>query len=386
MTNNNFNNNIIGKLICPVNRQKFNRIVDKYKGNFAYKKLPTWDHFIALLLGQLTNCSSLRQIETTIKFHSNEQYHLGLKQDIHKSTLSDANKNRNWEIFRDVFLFLIDNLKQNEKIEVKEIINLIDSTPIQLKEDWCEKTIRINGLKIHTMFDLYNNMPVYFEITGAKTEDITEARTFDIQKGCTYVFDRGYIDYTWWKDINDKEGLFVSRIKKNCNGFKIVKQIYKYNDNNTSIKEGTILEDNIIEFKQNTVGRNIFKTNNLRLITIKRENNLNLRFFTNDFNRTADDIAKLYKSRWQIELFFKWIKQNLKIKKFLGRSENAVKIQICVAMISFVLLRLAEIVCSICKKIPLKSLITIAKNSLFTRIRIRDPIKKQKDILFNQIL
>lgn len=318
MTTNNFNNNIIGKLITPVNRRTFKNIVDKYKGDFACKKLTTWEQFIAILLGQLGNCSSLREIESIIKFHSLEQYHLGIKKYISKSTLSDANRKRDWRIFKDLFLNLISSLKDNEIIETKEVIKIIDSTPIGLNEEWCEKTLRITGLKVHTIFSLNNNIPVYFDITGARTSDRTQAKTFDIEKNCTYVFDRGYVSSKWWNEINNKEAFFVSRNLRNF-VYSTIKTNYKNNITDESkLTNGEILEDSVIEangyqFKQ-------FYKSKLRIIIVKREKEqTNLKLFTNDFIRTKEEIGKLYKDRWQIELFFKWIKQNLKIKKFISK-------------------------------------------------------------------
>jgi putative transposase len=374
MTTNNFNNNIVGKLITPVNRRTFKNIVDKYKGDFACKKLTTWEQFMAILLGQLGSCNSLRGIENIIKFHSSEQYHLGIKKDISKSTLSDANRKRDWRIFKDLFLNLISNLKDNEIIETKEVIKIIDSTPIGLNEEWCEKTLRITGLKVHTIFSLNDNIPVYFDITGAKTNDLTQAKTFDIEKNCTYVFDRGYISSKWWDGINNQGAFFVSRNFKHFE-YSVIKTDYKNTTDENKLTSGEVLEDSTIEanggkFKQ-------FYKNRLRMVVVKREKEqTNLKLFTNDFIRTKEEIAKLYKDRWQIELFFKWIKQNLKIKKFISKSENGIKIQICICMIAFVLLRLAQLIKTISSKIPLKTLITIAKCSLFTRLRIKDYTKK----------
>ena len=127
--------------------------------------MSTWEHFVAILLGQYSNCESLRDIVETINFHSVEHYHLSLKQSICRSTLSDANRNRDLRIFRDLFLYLISDMQQKDRLDSKEVINLIDSTPIRINEEWCEKTLRIKGLKVHTIYNLNNNIPIYFDIS-----------------------------------------------------------------------------------------------------------------------------------------------------------------------------------------------------------------------------
>ena len=215
-----YQNNIIGKILTPINRRKFKRIVEKYKGDYSAKKLTCWEQFIAILLGQLGNCTSLREIETAVKFHSNEHYHLGLKGNIARSTLANANEKRNWKIYRDLFYDLIFNLKKTEQYQTSELIKIIDSTPINLniaQYPWIETTLKVKGLKTHVVYDLKNETPVYFDITGARTNDITWAKNnLEIEKGVTYIADRGYTDYNLWFDINEIGAFFVTRLKKDA--------------------------------------------------------------------------------------------------------------------------------------------------------------------------
>lgn len=363
---------IIGKLITPINRRKFKNIVDKYKGDFAAKKLRCWEQFISLLLGQISGCTSLRQIEDTIKYHPSQQYHLGLRKSVSRSTLSDANNRRDWRIYKDVFCMLMENLQEQERFEAGHIVDLIDSTPIMLKLNdfpWREETPHVKGLKMHVMLCDTTGFPVLFNITGARTDDQKHAWSWDIKSGHTYVFDRGYGDYNWWFHIDQQDAFFVTRLKKDARITTI----------SSGYCCGNILEDSTF-FLSNRCPRagkiNLYADKPLRKIVVVREGKTPLVLVTNDFERSAEEISRLYKRRWQIELFFKWIKQNLKIKTFLGRSENAVKTQICVAMIAFVLLRLTRIICKVCKDIPLKTLVTIARNSLFSRLIIRT--KQQK--------
>ena len=199
---------------------------------------------MVILIGQYSNCNSLRDIVETINFHKVEHYHLGLKNNICRSTLSEANSKRDWRIFKDLFLYLISDMKNKELIETKDIVTLIDSTPIRINEDWCEKTlIRIKGLKVHTVYNLNNNIPVYFDITGAKTEDITEAKKIinednTIKENYTYVFDRGYISSEWWNKINKLKAFFITRNFKHYSykllETKYIHQSYCYCSNSNS--------------------------------------------------------------------------------------------------------------------------------------------------------
>ena len=362
-----YQNTIIGKILTPINRRKFKHFVDKYKGDFAAKKLRCWDQFVAILLGQLGNCSSLREIESTVQFHANEHYHLGLRGNIARSTLANANENRDWRIYRDLCFDLISNLPNFEKVQTENVVKILDSSPIRLdlvNHPWAEKTQRIEGIKLHLIYDLTNTIPTYFEFSGARTNDVEVGKKTIIEKGCTYVFDKGYMDFNWWSDIDDKGAYFVSRLKKN-NAYDEVSEVQIH----SNIVSSQIIQMRRKRFKD---GRhNNYSDKPLRKVIVQREGKTPLVLVTNDFNRSSEEIADLYKSRWQIELFFKWIKQNLKIKKFLGKSENAVKTQICIAIIAFVLIRLMQKLQDFCKEVPLKTLITIAKNGLFTKLSLK---------------
>ena len=420
MSKNNFSNTIIASLLSSVNRKTFNNLVKKYNTDYKCRHFSTWEHFIAILIGQFTNSNSLRDIEEVIKFNSVEYYHLNIKKDVCRSTLSDANKKRDWRIFRDLFLYLISGIQQKDILDGKEVINLIDSTPIRINEDWCEKTLRIKGLKVHTIYNLNNSMPIYFDITGAKTEDITQAKKMinkdNIKENDTYVFDRGYISSEWWSIINNSKAFFITRnfkhfsyeildvlydndsnknnnIKDNSNNIKDnsnnnIKDNSNLNNTNNinnylinSLQDGEIIQDCIIQTKGNKFKK--FYKDKLRLIVVKRDRNkhsTDLKIYTNDFKRTSKEIAQLYKDRWQIELFFKWIKQNLKIKKFLSKNENGIKIQICICMIAYALIKLAQLLNKISKKASIKSLIRIIKSGIFTRLN-----RKSNKIKVNKI-
>lgn len=366
-------NTIIGKLLSGINRKKFKRIVEKYKGDFAVKKLSCWEQFVSVFLGQITKSNSLREIVDLIRFHSNQQYHLGIRKDVARSTLAKANETRNWHIYRDVLFDLIAKYKNSTYYKHSELIQIIDSTPINLdliKHPWIESTMKVKGLKTHIVFDLTNKVPVYFDITGARTNDITWAKTVEIKNGVTYVADRGYTDYNWWFEINSAGAFFVTRLKKDAK----IKEL-------TTIQSITpgISSQIFVLTNRHPGGNRINKYANIPLkkVVVEREGKRPLILVTNDFNCSDSEIAELYKQRWQIELFFKWIKQNLKIKKFLGRSENAIKTQICIALISFILLRMAEELKEVCREITSKNLLKIIGNSLFNCLKLRDYGRKR---------
>lgn len=366
-------NTIIGKLLAGISRPKFRYFVDKYKGNFAVKKLTCWEQFVSVFLGQISKSSSLREIVDLIKFHSNQQYHLGIRKDVARSTLAKANETRDWRIYRDLCYHLISKIKNSSYYKTTELIQIIDSTPINLdlvNHPWAETTLKVKGLKTHVVYDLTNTTPVLFDITGARTNDITWAKTIQIKQGVTYVADRGYTDYNWWFNITSAGAFFVTRLKKDAR----IKNISELQTTTPGVSSQLFVLTNSHPGGHR---RNNYANIPLRKVIVEREDKKPLVLVTNDFNRSDKDIAELYKQRWQIELFFKWIKQNLRIKKFLGKSENAIRTQICIAMISFVLLRMAEELKEVCQEITTKNLLKIIGNSLFNCLKLRDYGRKR---------
>ena len=366
-------NTIIGKLLSGINRRKFNYFVDKYKGNFAVKKLSCWEQFVSVFLGQITQSSSLREIVDLIKFHSNQQYHLGIRKDVARSTLAKANETRDWRIYRDICYSLIAKCKNSNYFKTTEFVHVIDSTPINLDlvhHPWIETTLKVKGLKTHVVYDLKNKTPILFDITGARTNDITWVKSIKIERGTTYIADRGYTDYNWWYEINSAGAFFVTRLKRDSK----IKNLSELQSNTQGISSQLFVLTNKYPGCRRV---NNYANIPLRKVIVEREGKTPLVLVTNDFNRSDSDIAELYKQRWQIELFFKWIKQDLKIKKFLGKSENAIRTQICIALISFILLRMAEELREVCQEITAKNLLKIIGNSLFNCLKLRDYGRKR---------
>lgn len=303
---------IIGKLLSGINRKQFKRTVDKYNGDRYVKYFNCWSQFVCIFIGQIGNLKSIREIVDTINFQPNNQYQLGIKKNISKSTFAEANERVDWRIFREIFLKLIYNLPQKNKFETENLVKLIDSSPIRLDlatHHWAEKTQRIEGIKLHLMYDLSNSVPTYFEFTGARTNDIEIGKKMDIQKGCTYVFDKGYMDFNWWNDIDEQGAYFVTRLKRNNAIVELCEQQIC----------NELISSQLIRLKNKRLthsGKNSCREKILKRVIVQREGKSPLVLVTNDLNRSSEEVAELYKQRWQIELFFKWIKQNLKIKKF----------------------------------------------------------------------
>lgn len=360
-------NTIIGKLLSGINRKQFKRIVNKYHGDRYVKYFNCWSQFVCIFIGQIGNLKSIREIVDSVNFQPQNQYQLGIKKNISRTTFAKANENRDWRIYRDIFFKLIEKLPNWKRIQTENIIKLIDSSPIRLdllNHPWAEKTQRIEGIKLHLVYDLTNTIPTYFEFSGARSNDIEVGKKTELEKGCMYVFDKGYMDFNWWSDIDEKGAYFVTRLKRN-NAIQELTDLKEHNE---------VISSQLIRLKNKYLshqGKNNCAEKILRRVIVKREGKTPLILITNDLNRSAEEISELYKQRWQIELFFKWIKQNLKIKKFLGRSENAVKTQICIALISFVLLHLRNELMEICREISTKNLLKIIGNNMFYTLKPR---------------
>lgn len=360
-------NTIIGKLLSGINRKQFKRIVNKYNGDRYVKYFNCWSQFVCIFIGQIGNLKSIREIVDSVNFQPQNQYQLGIKKNMSRTTFAKANENRDWRIYRDIFFKLIENLPNWKRIQTENVIKLIDSSPIRLdllNHTWAEKTQRIEGIKLHLVYDLTNRIPTYFEFSGARTNDIEVGKKTELEKGCMYVFDKGYMDFNWWNNIDEKGAYFVTRLKRN-NAIQEITDLKEHNE---------VISSQLIKLKNKYLshqGKNNCAEKILRRVIVKREGKTPLILITNDLNRSVEEISELYKQRWQIELFFKWIKQNLKIKKFLGRSENAVKTQICIALISFVLLHLRNELMEICKEISTKNLLKIIGNNMFYTLKPR---------------
>jgi IS4 transposase len=332
-----YRDSIFGQLLKPLSRRSIGLIARAHGAEAYEKKFHTWDHLLALTYAQLSDATSLRALEANWNANSHHHYHLGTGK-LARATLADANKRRSSEVFADVFTKLSAEADRAFRKEGAEMVRLIDSSPIPLGETIACRTWngRIKGGKLHMVYEPGTDRPCEIEVTPANVNDIEIGKAANIVPGMTYVFDKGYCSYSWWMELHENGAFFVTRMKENARFERIARRAL-----NAAEKSGdgyTVIDDTEIEL---IYSRNPKLDLPVRRIRIKRANGQRLTLITNDMTRTAAEIAGLYKMRWQIELLFRWIKQNLNLKTFLGRSENAIKLQIYAAMIAYLLLRLA---------------------------------------------
>lgn len=328
-----------GAVLEGLSRGGFDRLVQAHATDKHSKGFGSWDHLLAMLYSQLAGCRSLRDIESGFNEQTRHHYHLGTRP-IRRSTLADANRKRSPAVFEQLCGQLMASVRGRLKAEMRDLLYLIDSTPIPLKgkgyDDWVngQQGNRTQGLKVHLMIASgATSLPVAQVISAANINDIDVGRGFSIETGATYVFDKGYYDYNWWHRLDEAGAVFVTRLKRNAS----VERIGTHSES----ADTRILIDECIQFRNKRPGGqriNRYHGRPLRRVVVTRPDKPTpLVLVTNDFQRPAEVIAELYKQRWEIELFFKWLKQNLKIKRFLGQSENAVKIQLYTALIAYLL-------------------------------------------------
>lgn len=367
-------------------KTSFDRHVKESKADHYVKNFKSWDLLVTMLYGQITQAKSLRRLVDGFNTHKTTHYHLNTKA-CKRSTISDSLSQRSVEPFKQVCNLLIQQVSRQDRKQCKEFVSIIDSTPIRLvgqgyewTEEW--KNMKEQGLKLHLELDGYSNTPNYANITRSNVNDITDAKNnIRIKTGTTYIMDKAYLDYNWWHEINQKGAYFVTRIKSNT-AYKVVDEL--------QVTDTTwVISDQVIQFKSKHPGGkriNKYYGQNLRLVTIHRTDKAPMSIITNDFRPSASQIGQLYKDRWQIELFFKWIKQKLKLKSFFGRTENAVKLQIYSALIAFLLMRkLKQISKSWNSMLELQ---TWLQHGLFVRDSINTQYyqrRKQKQKLINEL-
>jgi IS4 transposase len=330
-------NSVFHSLTKHVPWNKFEEIVEKYGADKLVRKLTTKHQFIALLYGQFTGSTSLREIVSGMESHETRLYHLGAAP-VKRATLSDANSLRSWQVFSELFTQMLPQAHRGLRRATKDAIRLVDSTSLRLSSlsaDWATFSTDVFGAKAHIVYDPNADRPVYFEVTPGNVNDITAAKAMPIEAGATYVYDLGYYDYGWWAALDEAGCTFVTRLKKNT-PFTVAKK-------NRVPRNCNILSDCIGHLPERLAkSRKNPMQEPLREILVVIDSGKTLRIVTNDLDAPAQHIADLYKQRWQIELFFRWVKQTLKIKRFIGVSENAVRIQIAVALIAFLILRMAQ--------------------------------------------
>src|SRR5574337_493485 len=308
---------IFSQLVEPLDRRRFEAIVGRWNADAYDKSFRSWEHLMVLIHAQLTGAKSLRALES--------------------SWNADANARRPVEAFAEALTMVAGLTDRSTRAEAKKLLRLIDSTPIPLGKlfDWAKSNGRIRGMKAHVVYDPGRDLPQILDITDANVNDALIGREIAIEPGLTYVFDKGYCHYGWWSAIHAAEAFFVTRPKTNMGLTVKIERQY-----GPSRGDGfTVVSDEEVEFSSK--GDSKLPIPLRRIEILRDEDAKTIVVITNDMQRCAVEIAQAYKFRWRIELLFRWLKQHLKLSKFLGTSPNAVKLQIYAAMIAYILLRLA---------------------------------------------
>ena len=330
---------VFAQLLEYLDYDKFRHLVDKYDGNRYVKHLTCWNQLLALMFGQLGNRESLRDVIVALEAHRSKCFHLGLgRKPIAKTTLATANQNRDYRIFEEFAFYMMAQAREKRSADIFKLggqVYAFDSTTIPLCLSvfwWAKFRKKKGGVKAHVLYDLEAQVPAFYHITTASVYDSKAMPEIPYETGAYYVFDRGYNNFGELYRIQRMESFFVVRAKSNLQ-YRCVKWKRRLPKN--------ILTDAEIELT-------VYKSRkdypeNLRLVRYyDEEQDRDFMFLANAMDLTAQQIADLYKNRWQIELFFKWLKQHLKIKKFWGTTENAVRIQISAAITAYCLVAIIQ--------------------------------------------
>lgn len=352
----------------------FRQCVKRYNGNYKVKSFSCWDQFLSMAFAQLTYRESLRDIQACLRVAQNKLYHMGFRGKISRNTLANANQVRDWRIYADFAQVLISiarplYTKENFGLELEQTVYALDSTIIDLCLSlfpWAKFRKRKGAVKLHTLLDLHGSIPTMVFITHGKVHDVKILDDLIIEPGAIYVMDRGYLDFARLHKIHQSSAFFVTRAKKNFN----FKRQYSHD----------VSKDTGIQCDQTIVLMGFYSKKDYpeklrRIRLLDPETGKRLIFLTNNFKLPAKTITDLYRCRWQVELFFKWIKQHLRIKAFYGTSENAVKTQIWIAISVYVLV-------AIIKKrmkldLSLYTILQILSVSLFEKVPLYQALSDQ---------
>ena len=332
---------VFSQVMDYLSMKTFRRCVDHYQGNFAIKNFTCLDQFRAMAFAQMTYRESLRDIEACLRSQANKLYHMGIRAKVSRSTLAEANEKRDWRIYADLAHSLIPvarKLYQDEDfgIELDQTVYAMDATTIDLclsMFPWAQFRKTKGAIRLHTLLDLRGNIPTFIHISDGKEHEVNILDDLIAEAGAFYVMDRGYLDFFRLYRLTKACAFFVIRAKKNL----ACQRIYS---NPVDRSTGLICDQRVVLTGPNSA---LYYPDKLRRIKLRdAESDKILIFLSNNFDLPADTIAQLYRSRWQIELFFIWIKQNLRIKAFYGTSENAVKTQIWIAVTVYLLIAILK--------------------------------------------
>lgn len=321
-------------------RYEFQNIVNKYKGDHRTREFKCWNQLACMIFAHIRQEDSLRDIDISLNAHASKLYHIGIKQ-CPRSTLADANERRDYRIYEEFAKSLMSRARRvytntQLALDVDNAVYALDASTIDLTLSlfpWAKFRATKGAVKMHAMIDLRGNIPAFLYITDGKVHDVKAAPLIRIEPQGIYLVDRGYVDFAWLWTIEETKAFFVTRLKTSIKWTRVISRPV---DKSLGLRS----DQDILLFSKQTKAK---YPKRLRRITFRdEEQNRTLVFLTNNFSLPSSTIAALYKARWQIELFFKWIKQNLMVKSFYGTSANAVKTQIWISMIVYLVLAIMK--------------------------------------------
>ena len=331
---------VFSQLVEFLPKRIFDGIAERHDSNKYVKHFTCWNQLLAMMFGQLTNRESLRDLIVAIDAHSSKCYHLGFGKNVTRSNLSKANENRDFKIFEEYAYHLIEiarKKRSNSDFEIQGKVYAFDSTTIDLCLNifwWAKFRSTKGGLKLHTLYDITTQIPAFVHITPASVHDMNAMDVIPYEHDAYYIFDRGYMDFARLYNVTRHSAYFVIRAKRNLK-LEILKDLKRSDSSEIIISDHIVRLDGFssyLDYPENFRRVRYYDADTKRPFT----------YLTNNLEITAEQVALLYKNRWQIELFFKWIKQHLKIKSFWGTTENAVRIQIYSAIITYCLVAIVE--------------------------------------------
>jgi Domain of unknown function (DUF4372)/Transposase DDE domain len=332
---------VLRQLLDLISRHEFNICVSRYEGDRRVRAFSCWDQFLVMLFAQLTYRDSLRDTEVCLRAWPRQLYHLGLRGSVARSTIADANEKRSWRIWADLAMNLIGRARKlyaGEPVagRLKAAVYALDTTTIDLcltLFPWAKFRRRKGAIRLHTLLDLRGNIPCFINVSEGSTHEVNVLDDLPLEAGAYYVMDRGFVDFARLHRLAQAGALFVTRAKKNMD-FRVIES--RAVDPSRGLRA-----DQMIRLR-GPASRQRYPVPLRRIRFVDPATDQALVFLTNDFTLAASTIGKLYKSRWQVELFFKWIKQYLRIKSFFGQTPNAVKTQVWIAVSAYVLVAIVK--------------------------------------------
>lgn len=372
---------VFAQIVEFLPRYEFEKCVKRYKGDFHTKSLSSYNHLLQLIFGQITSCTSLRDICLCLKAHQNNLYHLGIRQQVNQSSLSRANEKRDYRIFQDFGYHLIEQVRplfakeRTPLIDLEEAIFALDSTSISVSINlaaWASGKYSRGAVKMHTLLDLRGNIPTFIHISDGTWHDSNAMDYIQFESNAVYTMDKAYVDLTALNKMDSIGAYFVTRAKSVMR-YRIIETM----DTN----EDGILADQLVMLTGHKSSRLYPKP--LRIVQYRdAETNEELTFISNNMDISALDIANIYRNRWQIEVFFKWIKQNMTVKRMWGYSENAVRIHLWTAIISYLLM--AKIKANLQTEYSITEVARILGVSALAKTPIRELLAKDQPTIENQ--